>query len=281
MNRLIISLCFIFLTSGLSAQDSIDGFMELFGWVKKLDDNISSIVRTENKKKLVRQIGYLQSDLDNFIDQKREITDKLIQHCTDSSVTITEVEKEVDYYNDEVKILTNRVREIRKTIIFKDDLYSVTEKRVVTKYRKSDSTDLGTSQYVVINGDSVLIQSQPEIANDPIIPANAMVQHRVMDIQNMPPQEVLIPDGDTTIEVTYTKNKNEWKEVDTEHLFLEIEKSLSMKGSNMSYMVEYLSKDCNLELIEEESEMAVTVLTNIRNEFRTLRGRIREYEPIQ
>ena len=266
----------LLVTSGLSSQNSMDEFLKLFDWVKKLDDNISSIVRTENKKKLVRQIGYLQADLDNFIDQKRAITEKLIQHCTDSSVLISDIEKEVDNYNEEVEILKSRVSEIRKTIIFKDDLYSVTEKRRITKYRE-DTTDLKANQLIFINQDSVLVQNNA-LRNSTEIPMNAMIQQRAMDIQSMP-QENLIPDGDTIVEVTITKNKNDWKEVDTEHLFLEIEKSLGMKGDNMSYLVDHLTKGCNLALIQDESEMAITVLGNIRNEFRTIRGKIMEYEP--
>jgi len=250
MKRLLVCFLLLAFTSALSAQESVDGFMKLFEWVKKLDENISSIVRTENQKKLVRQLGYVQSDLDDFIEKKKEMTKDLIRHCTDSSVSISEIEKKLDEYNKEIKILTKRLEEIRKAIIFEDELYSVTEKRIVTVYQKT---------------------SLDENSRD-TFPERMMVQQTIRSQSPMNGK-------DTLMDVTVSKNKNEWKEVDIEGLLFEIEKSLDTKGSNMEYIVNDLSKNCNLELINDENNMAIDVLTNIRNEFRKLRKKVKDFKP--
>ena len=200
----------------------------------------------------------------NFIDEKKDITNMLIQYCKDSSISHSKIKKGIDNYNTEVDILTSRIIKIRKTIIFKDDLYSVTEKRKITLYKTPDGTDYDTN-------DSIKNQTYIE---------NAMIQQRAMDLQNMP-LENRVAYKDTIIDVTITKNRSEWKEVDIENLFLEIEKSIATKGSNMSFIFEELINECNLELINQEHEMAVDVLTNIRNEFRNLKRKIREYKPTQ
>jgi len=271
MKRLLVCFLLLAFTSALSAQESVDGFMKLFEWVKKLDENISSIVRTENQKKLVRQLGYVQSDLDDFIEnqkklvrqlgyvqsdlddfieKKKEMTKDLIRHCTDSSVSISDIEKKLDEYNKEIKILTKRLEEIRKAIIFEDELYSVTEKRIVTVYQKP---------------------SLDENSRD-TFPERMMVQQTIRSQSPMNGK-------DTLMDVTVSKNKNEWKEVDIEGLLFEIEKSLDTKSSNMEYIVNDLSKNCNLELINDENNMAIDVLTNIRNEFRKLRKKVKDFKP--
>lgn len=252
MKHILLYFLLLTFTSSLSAQDSVDGFMKLFDWVKKLDENISSIVRTENKKKLIRQLDYVQGDLDDFIVKKKKMTKNLIQHCTDSSVTIIEIEKNLDEYNKEINVLTNRLEKIRKTIVFEDELYSVTEKKIVTVYRKPSLEEL--------SGDT--------------LPERMMVQQSLSNKR---------PDGkvpiDTLMDITVSKNKNEWKEVDIEELLFEIEKSLEAKSSNMEYIVYELTKDCDLELINDESNMAIQVLTNIRNEFREIRKKVKNYKP--
>lgn len=252
MNRLIISLMFILFTTPIPAQDSIDGFMKIFGWVEKLDKNISSIVNTENQKKLSRQLGYLHSDLDNFITEKRSITNKLIAYCENSNVPMSEINRNVEDYNTEILILIDRLEKIRKSITFDEDLYSVTEQKTITVYRKPDSTQILPDAFE----ESVMIQQS---------------------VAKMPPPGFVAKD--TTIDVTVIKNKIEWKEVDFDNFLFEIKNSLNTKSENMNYIIEELSRGCNLTLIREESEMAVTVLSNIKNEIRELRIKVINFQP--
>ena len=190
--------------------------------------------------------------MDDFIEKKKEMTKNLIQHCTDSSVSISEIEKKLDEYNKEIKVLTKQLERIRKAIIFEDELYSITKKKIVTVYEKP---------------------SHAEISSD-TFPERMMVQQSISQsrIDGKVPK-------DTLMDVTVTKNKNEWKEVDIEGLLFEIEKSLDTKSSNMEYIVQQLSKDCDLELINDESNMAINVLINIRNEFRELRKKVKDFKP--
>ncbi|NQU51356.1 MAG: hypothetical protein HQ522_02340 [Bacteroidetes bacterium] len=252
MNRLIISFVFVLFTLTISAQNSIDGFMKIFGWVEKLDNNISSIVKTENQKKLSRQLGYLQSDLDNFINEKRSVTSKLIAYCENSSVPMSAIKTNVEDYNYEILILIDRLEKIRKSISFNDELYTVTEKKKITVYRKPDSTQISPQPYE----------------------EQAMIQQ---SLANMPPPGFVAKD--TIINKTVTKNKIEWKEVDFDTFLFEIKTSLNTKSENMNYIVEELSKGCNLKLIGEESEMAVTVLSNIKNEIKKLRSKVIHFQP--
>lgn len=200
MNRLLLSLLFALFSLGISAQNSVDGFMKIFGWVEKLDNNISLIVKAENQKQLARQLGYLQSDLDNFIDKKRKITDLLLLHCEDSEIPLKAIEKEVDDYNSEIQILVERFEKIRKTITFEEELYSITEKRIITVYRKPDST---------------------QILQKDTLKNNMMIQQPLSKKQWV---NGLVP-KDTLIDQTITRNKNEWKEVDFDDFLFEIKKS--------------------------------------------------------
>lgn len=203
MNRLLLSLLFALFSLGISAQNSVDGFMKIFGWVEKLDNNISLIVKAENQKQLARQLGYLQSDLDNFIDKKRKITDLLLLlllHCEDSEIPLKAIEKEVDDYNSEIQILVEQFEKIRKTITFEKELYSITEKRIITVYRKPDST---------------------QILQKDTLKNNMMIQQPLSQKQWF---NGLVA-KDTLIDQTITRNKNEWKEVDFDDFLFEIKKS--------------------------------------------------------
>jgi hypothetical protein len=252
MNRLIISVLFVLFSFGISAQNSIDGFMKIFGWVEKLDDNISMIVKTENQKKLSRQLGYLQSDLDNFITEKQSITTKLIGYCENSNVSMQAIKNNVEDYNDEILILIARLDKIRNAITFNEELYTMVEKKRITVYRKPNST---------------------QISRD-TMEEYAMVQQ---SLSNLPPNGLVAKD--TLIDQTITRNKIEWKEVDFDGFLFEIKTSLHTKSENMNYIIEELSKGCNLKLIREENEMAVTVLTNIKNEIRKLRSKVINFQP--
>ena len=254
MNRLLLSLLFALFSLGISAQNSVDGFMKIFGWVEKLDNNISLIVKAENQKQLARQLGYLQSDLDNFIDKKRKITDLLLLHCEDSEIPLKAIEKEVDDYNSEIQILVERFEKIRKTITFEEELYSITEKRIITVYRKPDSTQ---------------ILQKDTLENNMMIQQPLSQKHWFNGLVAK----------DTLIDQTITRNKNEWKEVDFDDFLFEIKKSLGIKGGNMNYILAELSKGCNPELIREESEMAVLVLSNIKKEVRNIRNKVIYFEP--
>lgn len=252
MNRLIISLVFVLFSSSISSQNSIDGFMKIFAWVEKLDNNISSIVKTENQKKLSRQLGYLHSDLDNFINEKRSITNKLIDYCENSNVSMSAINKNVEDYNNEIVVLINRLEKIRKSITFNEELYSLTEKKKITVYRKPDSTQIVSDTFE----ESAMIQQS---------------------LKKMPPPGFIAKD--TIIDKTVIRNKIEWKEVDFDNFLFEIKNSLNTKSANMNYIIDELSKGCNLTLIREESKMAVTVLSNIKNEIRGLRTKVINYKP--
>lgn len=251
--KLLLTFFFLatFTLSG-SAQNSIDGFMKLFDWVEKLDENISSIVNTENQKKLERRIAYLQSDLDDFILEKKEITNQILKYCNEPESGISEIEKKVADYNKKIKTIIKRLVKIRETITFEEELYSITQKKKITVYRNPTAGD--------ISADSSHF--------------NMVVQQQIATPR---------PDGkiakDTLVDEVVVKNKIEWKEVEFEDFLYEIENSLQAKGGNMDYIISELSAGCDLELINYENEQAIEVLTNIRNEFRDLRKKVKEYEP--
>lgn len=268
MNRILISLILLLFTSTLSAQSSIDGFMKLFDWVNTLDKNISLIVKNENKQKLVREMGYLQADIDDFIEQKQKITEEFIAFCEDTLGSINEVEKEINKYNKEIPRLIKRLEEIRSTITFEDDFYFATETKVIK-----------TVQY---KEDSLQENS---------IDVRQLLNNSGVD------REILSEKLDT-IEVTTTNNKYAWKKTPliSEKIDINIkmtaeeeirltEISLRTKGRNITYIkdishpVKDATGNCNMEIIFTESDRAIEVLTNIRNHIRNLKSKIENYQP--
>jgi len=261
MNRIMISLILLLFSSSLQAQTSVDGFMKLFDWVKKLDENITTVVRKENQKKLVRQIGYLQADLDELIVQKNEVTEAFMTFCEDTLSNTDIIEKEIQNYNKEIPKLIDRFEKIRKEIVFEEDFYLATESRIVTKNDsiKSDSLDI----------------------------------YQFMNVNNPPPE--LSDYQIDTIEVKIKRNRYKWKEVpsvshnidiDVEHIISNTKTSLTNKSLNVEYIKSYsltakkITGNCDLDLILNESNRAIDVLTNMRNYVRELKSKIEAFDPV-
>lgn len=113
IQKIIISLIFIMsLTTTVSAQESetyeIENLgSEIFSFLNSLNDNINSFFEEEDRKRVYRQLGYLQSDLRRYLIERKKLMNYLEEN--NYQVDDREARKMVDNLKSKLDKLSERL----------------------------------------------------------------------------------------------------------------------------------------------------------------------------
>lgn len=82
---IVLALSFVFSNQSNAQENYERGFYLFVNWIQGLDDKISQISDNEKKKRLIRHLGYLASDLDDLWISKENLHQLLIKELQDTS----------------------------------------------------------------------------------------------------------------------------------------------------------------------------------------------------
>ena len=123
-------LCYILLctwcTSVFSQEnksnDFLDGLIFITAWANKIDKSIDYTIEVERKKRTIRELNYLISELDDLVLKKQKLMYGLIDECKENkpNIKIYDINNIVTSINRDLYKLEKRVIELRKYILRND-----------------------------------------------------------------------------------------------------------------------------------------------------------------
>ncbi|GAB3665493.1 hypothetical protein GCM10028791_41270 [Echinicola sediminis] len=115
VKRLFISFIFILFsvdnsfaqTNKASVQE---GIIDFITWLTDLEDHVNDIYTEQKKNKLIRQLGYIGSDLDYLALEKSRLAEKVIEHYkNDKSQLSIEI---LEDYKNSIDNLSENISEL-------------------------------------------------------------------------------------------------------------------------------------------------------------------------
>lgn len=160
MKTKIIALLFLFtfLTIPKTNAQTLDtnlqnGISEFISWITNLEDQVNDIYKAQNKNKLIRQLGYIGSDLDYLASEKGRLADRVIEiHKSEEPAVSIEILSEYTMGID------NLNHNISKLIILLNDQYQVEGNKILDKIRY----DLNSRKVVELRNISEMLSGETE-----------------------------------------------------------------------------------------------------------------------
>jgi len=129
---IIIVLALFFQKSNAQNSDTNiqGGITSFITWITSLDDQVNNIYKTQNKNKLIRQLGYIGSDLDYLASEKAKLAETVIEQHN-----LGESEISINLLNEYKESIDNLNRNITKLIVLLNDQYQVEGNEILDKIR--------------------------------------------------------------------------------------------------------------------------------------------------
>ena len=129
---LVILLVFIFQKSNAQNSDTNiqSGITSFISWITSLDEQVNNIYKAQNKNKLIRQLGYIGSDLDFLALEKAKLAETVIEQFNSGESEIS-----IDLINEYKESIDNLNRNITKLIVLLNDQFQVEGNELLDKIR--------------------------------------------------------------------------------------------------------------------------------------------------
>ena len=129
---LVILLVFIFQKSNAQNSDTNiqSGITSFISWITSLDEQVNNIYIAQNKNKLIRQLGYIGSDLDFLALEKAKLAETVIEQFNSGESEIS-----IDLINEYKESIDNLNRNITKLIVLLNDQFQVEGNELLDKIR--------------------------------------------------------------------------------------------------------------------------------------------------
>jgi len=129
---IIIVLALFFQKSNAQNSDTNiqGGITSFISWITNLDEQVNNIYKTQNKNKLIRQLGYIGSDLDYLALEKAKLAETVIEQHN-----LGESEISINLLNEYKESIDNLNRNITKLIVLLNDQYQVEGNEILDKIR--------------------------------------------------------------------------------------------------------------------------------------------------
>lgn len=106
------------------------GITDFISWITNLDEQVNKIYETQNRNKLIRQLGYIGSDLDYLALEKAKLAETVIeQHKLGQS------EISISLLNEYKESIDNLSRNISRLLVLLNDQYQVKGNEILDKIR--------------------------------------------------------------------------------------------------------------------------------------------------
>jgi len=158
---LIIFLMLIFQKSNAqNSETNIQGGITSFiSWITNLDDQVNNIYKTQNKNKLIRQLGYIGSDLDYLALEKAKLAETVIEQFNSGESEIS-----INLLDEYKESIDNLNRNITKLIVLLNDQYQVEGNEILDKIRH----DLNNRKDVELKEIARMLTEENEFNEDRI-----------------------------------------------------------------------------------------------------------------
>ena len=129
---IIIVLALFFQKSNAQNSDTNiqGGITSFISWITNLDDQVNNIYKTQNKNKLIRQLGYIGSDLDYLALEKAKLAETVIEQFNSGESEIS-----INLLDEYKESIDNLNRNITKLIVLLNDQYQVEGNEILDKIR--------------------------------------------------------------------------------------------------------------------------------------------------
>lgn len=129
---LVIFLLLIFQKSNAQNSEANlqSGITDFISWITNLDEQVNNIYKTQNKNKLIRQLGYIGSDLDYLSLEKARLAETVIEQHNSGESEIS-----INLLNEYKESIDNLNRNVTKLIVLLNDQYQVEGNEVLDKIR--------------------------------------------------------------------------------------------------------------------------------------------------
>jgi hypothetical protein len=135
------------------------GITEFISWITNLDEQVNNIYKTQNKNKLIRQLGYIGSDLDYLASEKAKLAETVIeQHNSEKS------ELSIELLNEYKESIDNLNRNISKLIVMLNDQYQIEGNEILDKIRH----DLNSRKEVELEAITKMLTDNNKFDEDAI-----------------------------------------------------------------------------------------------------------------
>ena len=135
------------------------GITSFISWITNLDDQVNNIYKTQNKNKLIRQLGYIGSDLDYLALEKAKLAETVIEQFNSGESEIS-----INLLDEYKESIDNLNRNITKLIVLLNDQYQVEGNEILDKIRH----DLNNRKDVELKEIARMLTEENEFNEDRI-----------------------------------------------------------------------------------------------------------------
>lgn len=131
--KLLVFLFVLFIqkSNAQTPDESIQsGITKFISWITSLDEQVNTIYKTQNKNKLIRQLGYIGSDLDFLALEKSKLAETVIEQHNSGKSEIS-----IELLEEYKQSIDNLSRNISKLIVLLNDQFQVEGNEIIDNIR--------------------------------------------------------------------------------------------------------------------------------------------------